>query len=226
MSDFRANGVNRRRFHLHRVRAGFVAQFLLFGDGRGDAVGAKEFCGFGAGGEQLTSGLADSGLWTSKTTSPSFKSGFSPPAKPQVKTKSGELVARKLRTDFSAFARPMPTMSVDTPGCLAAVFLNGAASSFKAKQMSVDISQTLPVCHSTALAAITLAGMAREFGQRLTWRQPAWCAPVSCARSCARRRPGRIARNSGRRCREWRSTRACSGRSKPPPRRPCHPPAW
>jgi hypothetical protein len=46
---------------------------------------------------------------------------------------------KKARRDFSAFARPMPTMKVDKPVLPAAIFSNGAASSFRAKQMSVDI---------------------------------------------------------------------------------------
>src|SRR3984957_13975703 len=94
-------------------------------------------------------------------TSPSFKSGFNPPAKPQVSTKSGgasvlasrgwpvEAYSRPARTpapparnsrrDFSAFWRPMPVSKIVMPVLPAAIFRNGAASSFRAKQMSVDI---------------------------------------------------------------------------------------
>ena len=39
--------------HLDRVRAGFVAQFFLFGNGRGDAVGEEKFCRLCAGGNQF-----------------------------------------------------------------------------------------------------------------------------------------------------------------------------
>jgi hypothetical protein len=56
----------------------------------------------------------------------------------------------KLRRKFSDRKRGL----VAKP---AAIFRNGAASSFSMKQMSVDISQTLPVRHPTRLAAITLA---------------------------------------------------------------------
>ena len=143
--------MNRCRFHLDRVGAGFVAQFFLFGGGGGDAVGAEKLCRLRAGGKQfLSEGRAlrvlnfypDGGSYNSplrsaisKTTSPSFKSGFNPPAKPQVKTSSGELVsAKNSRMDFSAFWRPMPVRRIEMPELPAAIFRNGAASSFKAKQ--------------------------------------------------------------------------------------------
>ncbi len=77
----------------------------------------------------------------SKTTSPGFKSGFNPPAKPQVSTSSGELAARNSRTAFSAFFRPMPVMRMETSGPAVTIFRNGAASAFNAKQTSVGIWQ-------------------------------------------------------------------------------------
>ena len=51
-----ANRVNGFRFHLDRVRAGFLAQFFLFGGGGGDAVGAEKLCRFHTGSNQF---LAD-----------------------------------------------------------------------------------------------------------------------------------------------------------------------
>jgi hypothetical protein len=59
--------------------------------------------------------------------------------------------ARNSRMDFSAFARPMPVVSVMTPGCRAATLRNGAASSFRAKQMSVGMNQRLGIRFSPFL---------------------------------------------------------------------------
>src|SRR5262249_54657756 len=79
------------------------------------------------------------------TTSPTFNSGFKPPAKPQLKTSRGLWCARCRRRETSAFLRPMPVMRMETSAISTASFRNGAASSFRAKQTSVGILISVPL---------------------------------------------------------------------------------